>query len=112
MNFVLNQIFDNTYPPEAAQFCNQNGYVIKEIEKQGTVRRFQIQEVPAPTQTDLNRQELAELESWMTANDYKQFKYLRGEYTDEEWAEIKAEFHTKASRISELRELLNEGEQQ
>lgn len=47
MTFTLNQIFDNIYPPEAAQFCNQHGYVIEEIEKQGTVRRFQIQEAPA-----------------------------------------------------------------
>ena len=108
MNFTLNQIFDNSYPPEAAQFCNQNGYVIKEIDKHGSTRRFQIQEIPAPTQTDLNRQELAALESWMTANDYKQFKYLRGEYTEEEWSSIKAEFQTKAARISELRELLEE----
>ena len=61
MNFALNQIFDNSYPPEAAQFCNQNGYVIKEIDKQGSTRRFQIQEIPAPTpeqQAEMRRQEI------------------------------------------------------
>ena len=62
MNFQLNQIFSDTYPPEAAMFCNQNGYVIKEIEP----RRYQIQEVPAPTpeeQAEQRRQEiLAELD--------------------------------------------------
>jgi len=62
MNFQLNQIFSDTYPPEAAMFCNQNGYVIKEIEP----RRYQIQEVPASTpeeQAEQRRQEiLAELD--------------------------------------------------
>ena len=66
MTFSLNQIFDNTYPPEAAQFCNQNGYRIVEIDNSGGKRRFQIQEVPAPTaeeQAEQRRQEiLAELD--------------------------------------------------
>ena len=66
MTFSLNQIFSDTYPPEAAQFCNANGYVIKEIESQDSKRRFQIQEVPALTAeevTEQRRQEiLAELD--------------------------------------------------
>jgi len=64
--YELNQIFVETYPPEAAQFCNQNGYFIKEIEPQEGVRRFQIQEIPAPTpaeQAEQRKQEiLAELD--------------------------------------------------
>ena len=67
MTFSLNQIFDNTYPPEAAQFCNQNGYRIVEIDNSGGKRRFQIQGVPAPTaeeQAEQRRQEiLAELDN-------------------------------------------------
>jgi len=67
MNFTLNQIFDSTYPPEAAQFCNANGYVIKEIDNSGGKRRYQIQEVPAPTskeQAEQRRMEiLAELDN-------------------------------------------------
>lgn len=60
MNFELNQIFTDTYPPEAAQFCNRHGYVIKEIEKQGTVRRFQIRELPAkPAEQVLAEQQAA-----------------------------------------------------
>jgi len=61
MTFMLNQIFEGTYPPEAAQFCNANGYVIKEIDKQDGKRRFQIQETPAPTpeqQAEQRRQEI------------------------------------------------------
>ena len=66
MTFSLNQIFDTTYPPEAAQFCNQNGYRMVEIDKQDGKRRFQIQEIPAPTeaeQAEKRKQEiLAELD--------------------------------------------------
>lgn len=67
MTFSLNQIFDNTYPPEAAQFCNANGYRIVEIDNSGGKRRFQVQEVPAPTpkeQAEQRRMEiLAELDN-------------------------------------------------
>lgn len=60
MTFSLNQIFDNTYPPEAAQFCNANGYRIVEIEKQNGKRRFQIQEIPAPTAEEIAEREAQE----------------------------------------------------
>ena len=67
MTFSLNQIFDDTYPPEAAQFCNANGYRIVEIDKTDGKRRFQIQEIPASTaeeQTEQRRMEiLAELDN-------------------------------------------------
>ena len=49
MAYKLNQVFIETYPPEAAQFCNANGYVIKEIEPKSGKRRFQIQEWPVTT---------------------------------------------------------------
>lgn len=66
MPYELNQVFFEAYPPEATQFCNTNGYVMKEIEPQNGKRRFQIQEIPAPTpeeQAEQRRQEiLAELD--------------------------------------------------
>lgn len=61
MTFSLNQIFSDTYPPEAAQYCNANGYVIKEIEKQDGKRRYQIQEIPAPTAEELAEQRRMEI---------------------------------------------------
>lgn len=61
MTFELNQIFDKVYPPEAVLFCNENGYVIKEIEKQDGKRRFQIQEVPAPTAEEVTEQRRQEI---------------------------------------------------
>lgn len=103
MEFSIGQHFNKVYPPEAAMWCNNNGAVIVK-EDDG----YTIKEVPAPIQSELYQQELFELQSWMAANDYKQFKYLRGEYTEEEWSSIKSEFQSKAARISELRELLEE----
>lgn len=77
MTFILNQIFDNTYPPEAAQFCNQHGYVIKEIEKRGDIRRFQIQELPAPTPEELAQQRKNELLAALDRLDAASARALR-----------------------------------
>lgn len=49
MNFEAGQIFEITYPPEAAQWCNANNAYIEEIEKQDGKRRFQIVAIPEPT---------------------------------------------------------------
>ena len=46
--------------------------------------------------------EINELKKEMTDNDYKQMKYIRGEYSEEEWEEIKFWFQEKASQIREL----------
>lgn len=44
---------DNEYS-QRAQFCNENGLMIVEIEKSADgKRRFQIQEVPAPTKEEI-----------------------------------------------------------
>lgn len=47
MTFKLNDIFtsDDNYA-DRAKFCNENGYIIKEIEPQNEVRQFQIVEAP------------------------------------------------------------------
>ena len=60
MTFELNQIFSDTYPPEVAQFCNKNGYRIVEIDKANGKRRFQIQEIPAPTPEEIAEREAQE----------------------------------------------------
>lgn len=50
MGFIIGQIFEEMYPPEAADWCNENGNAyIEEIESQDGVRRFQIVAVPEPT---------------------------------------------------------------
>lgn len=60
MTFTIGQIFENVYPPEAAQWCNENNAYIEEIEKQNGVRRFRIVGIPEPTAEELAAQELAQ----------------------------------------------------
>lgn len=63
-DFFIGQIFEETYPPEAAVYCNSHGdRYIKEIEKTAEgKRRFQIVAVPAPTLEEVKAQKLSELE--------------------------------------------------
>ncbi len=51
--FYIGQIFENEYPIEAADFCNNRGdCYIEEIETIDDVRRFQIVEVPEETEEE------------------------------------------------------------
>ena len=71
MTFKINQIFEKTYPPQCAQWCNENGYFISEIEQLNGVRRFQI---CAPTQNldELKSEKLNELNT--IASRYDSYK--------------------------------------
>ena len=53
--FQGNEIFVGEYPPQAAEWCNENGkYTIEEIEpdEEGNTR-WQIQEAPEPTEEEI-----------------------------------------------------------
>lgn len=51
--FYIGQIFENTYPSEAAEFCNNRGdCYIDEIEGIDGVRRFEIKEVEPETEEE------------------------------------------------------------
>ncbi|NCU30776.1 hypothetical protein EOM57_03135, partial [Candidatus Saccharibacteria bacterium] len=62
--FYENQIFEETYPPEAAEFCNnsqltENRFHIAEIEPTtGGVRRFQILRNPEPTAAETSERRI------------------------------------------------------
>lgn len=58
--FEIGQIFEDTYPPEAAAWCNSNNAYITELEPVDGVRRFQIVAVPEPTEEELAAQALAQ----------------------------------------------------
>lgn len=54
MTFEPLQIFTDTYPPEAASWCNsRQTHYIKEIDPLDGHRRFQIVEIPKPTAEEL-----------------------------------------------------------
>ena len=58
MTFEPLQIFTDTYPPEAASWCNsRQTHYIKEIDPLDGHRRFQIVETPQPTSEELAEQE-------------------------------------------------------
>lgn len=76
--YYIGQIFENTYPAEAAEWVNDNNCYIDEIEPLGDVRRFEIFEVSpyVPTQEEIDQ-------LTMTALDFVNFLKLAG-LTDEQ----------------------------
>lgn len=72
MTFEIGQIFDGEYPPEAAEWCNEGGVAyIDEIEPTPEgVRRFQIVEVPEPTDEKVAEQIRTERDGKIAATDY------------------------------------------
>lgn len=62
MNYEIGLIFvDDKDYSNKAQFCNENGLIIKEIEpKEDGTRQFQICEIPAPTEEELAKQKAEE----------------------------------------------------
>lgn len=84
MEFKLNDIFyqDTNYSARA-KFCNENGYVIKEIEPDNFGRRFQIQEIPAPTEEDLKAQKVWEIKQRLNELDEDIVQDIAGEVVPE-----------------------------
>ena len=51
---------------------------------------------------------IQELRIWFRENDYKYMKYLRGDYTDEEWSSIKDRSTQKSKEMKALINTYNE----
>ena len=64
MDFTIGQIFEGTYPPEAADFCNTRGdcYITELDTAEDGTRRFQIVAVPEPSLEEVKSFNLQELE--------------------------------------------------
>ena len=57
--FIVGQIFEGIYPPDAAQWCNENKCYISEIEtSEDGIRRFIIEETLPPTEEEIAAAEL------------------------------------------------------
>lgn len=67
--YEIGQIFENTYEPEAAMWCNSNGAFITELESQNGKRRFQIQEVPKPALEEIKLQKIEALKQERTSRE-------------------------------------------
>lgn len=82
---------------QAAEWCNNNNAT---IEDKGEY--YEVVEIPAPTQEELNAVEIERLKAELSATDYKCLKYVDGALTDEEYAEVKAYRASLRARINEL----------
>lgn len=58
--------------------------------------------IPEPTEYEKAQERIAVLKGEIASVDYKQFKYLRGELTAEEWEELKAYIQARTAEINEL----------
>lgn len=61
--YKIGQIFEDTYPPEAALWCNSNNAYIEETAPVNGVCRFQIVAVPEPTLSELRAAALSRIDS-------------------------------------------------
>ena len=59
--YEIGQTFEDTYSPDAAIWCNENGALIVELESQNGKRIFQIQEPPPPSLEKIKAQKIAAL---------------------------------------------------
>lgn len=120
--FYENQIFEETYPMEAADFCNEsqmteNRFHIAEIDsitreeqdEEGnpvtkTIRRFQIVRNAEPTADEITNQRISELENYLNSTDWYAVRYAETgvEIPDD----IKTARQAARDEISTLREQL------
>ena len=98
----LNQIFYENKYNEACNFAFENDSTIKEIEADENGRRFQIVEIPQPTESELAQQEIQELKQKLFDTDYQAIKFAEGLITAEEYAQTKAQRQEWRDRINEL----------
>lgn len=106
-------IEDNEYYSKYAQWCNENGCYIAEIEplEDGT-RQFQIKQIPQKTEDEKlieqYQSEIIELKKYLCDTDYKAIKFAEGELSESDYQEVKSQRHDARARINELESLIEE----
>ena len=108
MEYYIGQIFEGIYPPEAADWCNENCAIMVEIEPQGDTRMFQIQAIPEPTPEEIKQLRISELKSELASTDYKIIKCsecsLAGVDLPYDIVELHAQRQAIRDEINELEE--------
>lgn len=93
MEFEIGQIFEEMYPPEAAQWCNERqDCYIEEIEAEEGVRRFKIVEILTPTEEDVKNERILNIKRELTLFDEQRIRAIaepsvKDESTGETWLE-------------------------
>ena len=115
----LGRIFYEKDFSNACDYSAQNDYTIKEIKPDYFGRRFQIVEIPQPTEKQLAQQEIQELKTWLDIDYARKEQKLRrlhtlGKLTDEganpydELIKLYNKAEIKRVRIKELERLLSD----
>ena len=100
--YIDGQIIPKAEYVKFANWNNANGGKFRsESNGNGTYKIVEVV-VPEPTEYEKAQARIAELKAEIAAVDYKQFKYLRGELTAEEWEEVKAYIQVRTDEINEL----------
>ena len=78
--------YDQEEYAKTAQWCNetQKGRIVDQGEY------YEVVEIPAPTQEELNAIEVQRLKTELASTDYKCLKYVDGALSESEYAEVKA----------------------
>lgn len=72
-------------------------------------RQWEIREMDAEAKKSLVLAKINEIKKDITENwDWKQLKHLRGEYSVDEWLQIKAEIAARVAKINELEATIGE----
>ena len=80
-----------------AKWCNENNAMI--VDKGDF---YEVVEIPAPTEEELNAIKIEQLKAELSATDYKCLKYVDGALTEEEYAEVKAYRQELRNKINQL----------
>ena len=96
------QIITKAEYTKCANWVNANGGKFRiESLGNGTYKVTEIV-ISEPTEYEKAQERIAVLKAEIAAVDYKQFKYLRGELSAEEWEEVKAYIQVRTAEINEL----------
>ena len=85
---------------KTAEWCNENHAT---IEDKGEY--YEVVEIPAPTQEEINAMEIESLKAELASTDYKCLKYVDGALSESEYAETKAYRAELRNRINELQRM-------
>lgn len=110
--YEIGHTFVDSYPPKAAAWCNSNGAVIVELDRQDNHRVFRIQEIPEPTKEEISKERIAELKAYLVKTDYVAMKLseVEGEERTEmlnTYADVLAKRRAAREEINRLEEELN-----
>lgn len=105
-NFYIGQIFEESYPPEAADFCNNSqgtadACYIKELEPMNRKRMFKIVPNDPPSKEELAQLEIQKYQTYLNETDW--YVYRAMDTGEPMTAEVKQKRQEARDKISALR---------